>query len=379
MITSDMKRMRFLWCGVVVVCVLAAPVAWSAAPEGAEGTPGDQVMLFPIVKDGKWGYMDKAGKVVIEPQYDGAGDFSEGLAWVGTELLRGYIDKTGKMVIEPKFGWAGSFHSGMAAVFGHRDGKPIGARHGDIWGDEVQMNKPQGGTGYIDRTGTRVKVETRYAGLDFSEGKLCVRGDCLDSSGKKLEHDAADLGPFSDGLAAAKKDVRWGYIDHDMKWVIEPQFTLARAFSEGLAPVVAGDAPAPRTARDYASLRKKGGVKWGFADTSGKVVINCQFEDAGTFSESLAPIKTDGTWGYCDTSGNVAIEAKYDYAWPFSEGRGRVLVGEKHGFVDKTGTLVVEAKYDVAWEFAKGLARVGTGEKEGYIDHDGSYVREPTE
>ena len=41
--------------------------------------------LAPIEKDGKWGFIDKNGKVVIEPQFGEVGQFSEGLASVATE------------------------------------------------------------------------------------------------------------------------------------------------------------------------------------------------------------------------------------------------------------------------------------------------------
>ena len=33
----------------------------------------------------KFGFIDKSGKVVIEPQFDDAFDFSEGFAYVGIE------------------------------------------------------------------------------------------------------------------------------------------------------------------------------------------------------------------------------------------------------------------------------------------------------
>jgi len=44
----------------------------------------------------KWGYIDKTGKIVFEPQFDNAGYFSEGLAGVRIGKKYGYIDKTGK-------------------------------------------------------------------------------------------------------------------------------------------------------------------------------------------------------------------------------------------------------------------------------------------
>jgi hypothetical protein len=340
----------------------------------------EEVKLFPIVKGGKWGYMDEKGKVVIEPQYDGAGDFSEGLAWVGRGLLRGYINPKGEMVIKPKYGWAADFHSGIAAVYGHADGQPIGARASDIWGDDLQMYKPQATCLYIDKTGKVIGSEC--SPMDFSEGKACYRGICIGTDGKRIQHDAEDIRPFSDGLAAARKGDRWGYLDHSMKWVIEPAFHLAEEFSNGLAAVAMAERPPSRWAgRELMDWLKNGKLKWGYIDSTGKLVIPYQFAAGGAYSEELIPVQleTGGKWGYVDKSGKVVIEPKFDYAWRFSEGRGRVLVGEKFGYVDKTGKLVIEPKFDTAWEFSKGLARVGIGNKEGYINHDGKYIWEPTE
>jgi hypothetical protein len=36
--------------------------------------------LFPVTVGGKSGYIDKTGKLVINPKFDGTWDFSEGLA-----------------------------------------------------------------------------------------------------------------------------------------------------------------------------------------------------------------------------------------------------------------------------------------------------------
>jgi hypothetical protein len=59
--------------------------------------------LVMVRVKGKWGYADTTGEIFIEPQYYGAGDFSEGLAPIliepdqNTRNIR-YIDKTGKVV-----------------------------------------------------------------------------------------------------------------------------------------------------------------------------------------------------------------------------------------------------------------------------------------
>jgi hypothetical protein len=62
------------------------------------------------------GYIDKTGKVVINPQFDNFGQFSEGLANVRIGHKEGYIDKTGKFVINPQFDDVGPFSDGLAPI-----------------------------------------------------------------------------------------------------------------------------------------------------------------------------------------------------------------------------------------------------------------------
>jgi hypothetical protein len=62
------------------------------------------VVSRDLETDGKQdGYpaTDHTGKMVIPPQYDDYGGFSEGLARVKVGDKKGYIDKTGKYVWEP--------------------------------------------------------------------------------------------------------------------------------------------------------------------------------------------------------------------------------------------------------------------------------------
>ncbi len=69
------------------------------------------------------GFIDRRGKIVIQPTFAEVGDFSDGLAPVRLEKTEGvwgmgdrwgYIDKTGKCVIEPRFNEAHEFRNGVA-------------------------------------------------------------------------------------------------------------------------------------------------------------------------------------------------------------------------------------------------------------------------
>src|SRR5438445_11278325 len=84
-----------------------------------------ELVLYPIVENGKFGYIDRNARIAIKPQFDDAKFFSEGLARVKIGKKWGFIDRTGNVLIAPQFELSSSeeanncsldFHEGMAAV-----------------------------------------------------------------------------------------------------------------------------------------------------------------------------------------------------------------------------------------------------------------------
>ena len=94
--------------------------------------------------NGKWGYINTKGEIVIKPQFDWAISFHEGLGLVQVGKLWGYIDRNGKIVIEPKFEEASSFEEGFA-VIGYYDKDFVWTTH----------QRPNGKwqRNFIDKTG----------------------------------------------------------------------------------------------------------------------------------------------------------------------------------------------------------------------------------
>ena len=70
-----------------------AAVVLTATSADLHGEPNQD--LFRVDKDGKWGFIDETGQIVIEPVYEGVAPFSEGLAAVRLDGKFGYINKAG--------------------------------------------------------------------------------------------------------------------------------------------------------------------------------------------------------------------------------------------------------------------------------------------
>lgn len=172
--------------------------------------------------------------------YEGA-RFSEGLidAYDTAKSKNGFIDKTGQFVIEPKFDKAGIFSEGLARVAIVEDG-------------EEKL-------GFIDHSGQFVipptyntDIDFRRNSTDFSEGLASLSEGLQPTITEEAKFVYIDkkgaitlftnffyAGPFREGMAVVYDVERnkWGYIDKSGNVVIPLHYDLASNFSEGLACV----------------------------------------------------------------------------------------------------------------------------------------------
>lgn len=157
-----------------------------------------------------------------------------------------------------------------------------------------------------------------------------------------LEPQYEEAQPFSDFLAAVKKDGKWGFINGEGKFVIEPRFENAFLFSDGAAAV------------------EENG-KWGFVNRSGKYLVQPKYESAGIFRQGLAAVRWESKWGFISKDGEMVVPPKFDQVYFFSEDRSGAQVNGLWGYIDRTGTFTVPPKYAEALPFSQGLAAVNLG------------------
>src|SRR5436190_912542 len=140
---------------------------------------------------------------------------------------------------------------------------------------------------------------------------------------------------------------------------------------------LAGQADTTRTAPRLFQIRVNQQV--GYIDATGRTIITPRFEDAGDFTEGLAPALVEGKWGYIDATGTFVIAPRFTWASDFSQGLAAVSVEGKWGYIDHTGALVIAAKWITGPhpKFADGRALVQIGDKWGYIARTGRLVIQP--
>jgi hypothetical protein len=87
---------------------------------------------IPAERDGKLGYLNEKGEMIIPPRYQSGALFHEGLAAVEDNDQWGYIDREGKLVIPFQFAGANGFSLGLAEVFLKDGRKGFINRSGEI-------------------------------------------------------------------------------------------------------------------------------------------------------------------------------------------------------------------------------------------------------
>jgi hypothetical protein len=345
----------------------------------AQSTPE---YLLPVQQNGKWGYINRSGEVVIKPQFNSAELFADGLALVrysprkkagkaGEKKVEpaggiGFIDQTGKVVVEldsPLYLDGDSFSEGLV---------------------QYSTNEPGKGTayGYIDTNG-KIQIKARFTvAHSFVEGlaAVCIDRKCgfIDKTGEfAIEPKYGVTMPFSEELGLAGFEYnRIGFVNKTGEMVIEPQFgnMIGVGFHEGLSVV------------NYLHGR------YGYINTDGAIAIPMQFERAQPFSDGLAAVSVDSKWGYIDKTGQFVIKPQFLNAGPFSEGLASVSNADSQSatravednltpttsFIDKQGKVVFSLPIDFAEMFVNGVARVRLGFKLGYIDKTGKYIWEPS-
>ncbi|MGZ4064751.1 MAG: WG repeat-containing protein [Bacteroidia bacterium] len=344
--------------------------------------------MYPVKVNGKWGFINKKGEMIIQPKYDRAEHtYSSGLNIV--EDKEGYflIDNAGKAL-------SGEHYT--ARLFNSRD-------------HIISFKNKMGRWGALDSTG-KIMIPFRYSEFYFNDGIGVIYNDSmqgyLDMKGNFTSLRGYDnLNNLGEGYIKTIRTIEkgkylYGIYSTTLKKVIcEPKFTfmydvknhrvnvndrkgpgllnaetgeyvvkphrgqsisyvayttfrpeerrpnaICWVKNSGSAMLIDPDgktiAQLDGEGREcsvsvfyngYAIILKedKSGDKFGLMDSTGKIVIPVIYDDMAINSNGLVPAMKNKKWGYLDLKGNTIVDFIYELTVSFTYELGPVMINCK--------------------------------------------------
>ena len=310
-----------------------------------------------VRQNDQYGFIDRSGTVVVEPQYDDAipaygvgwfveqnekyafmdlnlelltgfefeqvgtvteAEFTEGLLPAKKDGLWGYIDKRGRTVIPFQYEFASYFDEGVAVV--------------EDENDQLFVINPKGEIVY--EFPEHYYFMNGLLGYVLNDGVLWI-GDRY----------AKKYGAF---------DVR------TMSMLLEPIYDVkidAYVFREGVAAVSLNG--------EYVIVNRRG-ERVGKLPDGGRTPYSTPF-----FNDGRMPVYVGGTCGYIRADGSWAVQPQYEVCETYKNGYAVVYREGRAGVIDLLGNEVIPPSYDAIGYFSpSGVAAVLKGEDIGFVRLD---------
>ncbi len=360
--------------------------------------------LILYKQNGKWGFAN-GNDVLSSPRYDYVSDMNvHGLFKVSQNGKYGYINVKGEVIIPIQYDQISDFYQGIASA-------QKGYLNTLLCYNKHTQKIKQINIKNIDSIGTAFYQNLLWYAQGRKYGLLDTAGNII-TPAKFFQ-----IRPFCQDRAAAKLNL-WGFINTNGKIVIPPNYEEVTDFSEGKAGVFNGlywtfiDTRGRQLGKKkYEAVKNfyeghcpvKRKDVWFLIDTSYKRTFKHYFEDIKNVSQNLAPARLMNKWGLIDLKGRWVLQANFEDIEPFSEGiaiakkDGYVLIQRedlslwrlspeiqkvlsckngylpykiynKWGFLNKRGEVIIPAQYDTVHYFSNGLACVKQNAKWGCIN-----------
>jgi hypothetical protein len=238
-------------------------------------------------------YINTKGELISKTNFFDGEDFSEGLAEIqfSDNGKWGYIDIDGTLIIDTLFSLTYEFKAGIAEV-------EIKSFDTTVINSNYMVLEPNYQDYTIDKSGTvidTIELERRTRKFpiignanNWTLGKLNSKGDTImDMKYRSFGYPQGELMWFFTGE-------QYGLADTTGAILIEPTYENLWYFGDNkLAPA------------------KLDGL-YGFIDRQGTVKIPFEYQETNGFKHGLAAVNIDGKWGFIDSSGELVIQPKFE-------------------------------------------------------------------
>ncbi len=390
-----------------------APAAGLAAREISDSPLYDGLRF--VREDGKCGYIDMDGNIVVPIEYDVLSAFSEGVAIIAKDGKYGYVDHDGNILVPLEYEETVEFSrggDGLAPV--KKDGRwgymenPLQSRNPDgtpviHWIDGAdRLDIFRDGHALVIRANTFSVINRQFEevfGGPYDSIEQTQYDNCfiVSQSGKKgvFRYDGTPILPLEyDDIYAVQMEpgVRRFRVQKDGKqglYNLDGSVMLACVFDELRVSQTASDRVIASFGGYYGILTPAGEQvpciyeeiweepdgyqvkldgKYGLLGTDFSVTVPPVYEEMGSIYAQGIPraVKRDGLYGYIDQTGREIIPPQYEEAFWFRGGLAVVRENGKYGCINTRGQFVIPAEYDaIEWPVSG----------EAYMEKGG--VREP--
>lgn len=327
-------------------------------------------------KNGKYGFINADGKIIAEPKYKETGSFNTmGYCWVCADgslskdrvfngSKYGIINKEGLEIIPPKYAEVGSF-----AVI--------------IENDEYHMydgkEHPNATYPNIDACAKQIREKTNWMHIPSSELPVSavpyfwysqeltnMRVGLVDKNGNTVFEDKLynTVFPPSNGMVLLrvnkKGNMHIAYLDIDAGQLHQLPFDTNASYQ----PFKCGVAKVDVKGKGCYFINKK------------MEKITPVLKGSGSFRNGLCPVQDEaGLCGVIDSTGTVVVPNIYkSIGLHFSEGLLKVQNSNGWGFINPKGDVVIPMQYSELCDFKFGWAAAKKSGKWGYIDKNDSIV-----
>ena len=271
--------------------------------------------MCPVMLNGKWGYLNDKGIIMIPMIYESASPFNEmGIAPVVKNQKIGFIDLKGNEITKFEYDYKDALYFAW-----HYDTENY---------QGVFKNK---NAGLIDKKGK----EVISCSLGYQEVGFFAQ----------ISESEYEIIFFMDGYCAVKRNNKWGFVDINGKVVVECQYEDVKPIKNNI----------------YAYSVNN---KWGLKNLQGKVIIEPKYYDISDFTSFIygAYYEEEGWAGYFNSNlCQIALEKNQEQVW---------------GFINVKGVEVISPKFEIVEKFnKKGVALVSFMEEEFYINTKGEKVK----
>lgn len=310
----------------------------------------------------KWGFINEKGEDIIPFLYSSVGDFYYGLCTVKKDGQDLVINKSGDVVLNQRDIYLHSIGLLKVNALQDKTYNTVGIEAGTeiIPFNEIFVKLKKGERyGLINTKGEQI-LPIIYSNISIgsSTKTVSVTKDKqikviqLGGSTYPVDKKIVSLDGFYNEYACMKyNNGKYGYVDHQGKIRIAPQYDQARPFDNGVAIIMLNG-------------------KWGIINKYEGFVAQPYYDSISNFKNNVAVVVEKGIYYLMNQEGKILTPDGYNSITRTAGGNYLLIKNNFKGIANANGKEIISARYQSITELSPTLFKVTENGLKGVIDSD---------